>query len=470
LYAAHVKVSSKKQAHREAVLSIQMEPDEVEPYLQRAYQRIVQRTKIPGFRPGKAPRHIVEQIYGKEHLLQEALDFLVPEVTNRAMDESELEFAGVPSVTLDQMEPVTITATVPLVPTVDLGKYLSVRVSKQKVLVTEEQVNEVLERMREEVAPWEPVNAGAALDDLLNISVQGWANDKQLISQERADFTPRAGAHVPAPGFAEQVVGMKAQEAKEFTIEVPEDFEHSEVAGKSCRFQVTVHIVKRKKPGKLDNEFAKGIGDGYESLKLLKDRVQEDLAKERESAIISGHRDETLNKVLEGASIELSPIIVEHELDHMLEDHQEAMKSGRMTMEHYQHYLAWAGKSEEEIREESRPQAEQRIKRALVLREVADQQKLVVTDQDVIEEIEGAASGAGENAASIREMFESEDGQDSLRRLLVNRKAIDFLTETVGNRKAASTMLATKSGTVKRALKRAPANSKAKAAAAKKTK
>jgi trigger factor len=432
-----VKVSSKEQPHREAVLTIELDPEEVEPYLERAYRKLVQQTNIHGFRKGKAPRRVVEQIYGREYLLNEAMDFLLPEVTTKAMEDASLDVGGVPSVNLDQLDPPSITATVPLTPTVDLGDYLDVRVPKEAVNVTPEQVNEILEQLRMDTAPWEPVEEPTVMDDLLNVTVRGWTDEKEFLNQERSDFVPREGTRIPVPGFAEALVDMKAYETKQFTIAVPEDFEHAEVAGKSCTFEVTVHIVKRKKPGPLDDEFAKSVGEDYESLADMRKKIEDNLAKNQEHAINVQHQRETLQKVMESATIELSPLIVEHELEHMLHSHEDAVRSGRMTPEQYQQYLSWVGKSAEEIREASWPEAEERIKRTLVLREVAEQHNLDASDEEMRAEIETLAAGAGPDADAIRKSFEDDDDRmDALRRFVVNQKTVEFLSERAADNQA----------------------------------
>jgi trigger factor len=433
-----LKVSRKEQPQREAVLTITLESEEVEPYLERAYRKIVQQANIPGFRKGKAPRRIIEQLYGREHLLHEAMDFLVPEVTNKAVEEASLELGGTPSVSLDEMEPVSITARVPLTPTVDLGVYRDIRVPKEQAKVSKKEIDEVLERMRLEVAPWEPVEEPVQLDDLLNVSVKGWVGDEEILNTERSDFVPREGSQVPAPGFAEQLVGMSAHETRSFSIAVPAEFDYAQVAGKTVHFEVENHIVKRRQPGKIDDEFAKGVGAGYDSLADLVKKVKADLVEEAEASFRSKHQEESLGKLVEMAKVELSPLIIEHELEHTIEHYQQSMKTGQVSMEQYQQYIRWAGKSEEEIRDDARPEALERIMRMLVLRELATQESLEVGDDDLREEIDRMAAVSNDESDEVRKMFESDDTLDSLRSLLLNRKAIEFLTSTTAQSGAAS--------------------------------
>ena len=457
-----MKVTSKEQPPREAVLTIQLEPPEVEPYLERAYRRVVLRANIPGFRKGKAPRRIVEQLLGRDYLLSEALEFMVPEVTNKAVAESALEVGGLPSVNVEQLDPPNIVATVPLTPTVDLGAYQKLRIAKPDIKITAAQVDEELERIRWSVVPWEPVEEPVAMEDLLNVTVKGRAGDKEVLNMERADYVPREEARVPAPGFSEALVGMKAYETKEFTIDVPEEFEYPEVAGKSCRFEVTVHIVKRKKPSLVDDEFAKGVGNGYESLADMRAKIEAEFAQNEERLVESRHQEEALDKVLEGATFIMSSLIVDHELEHLLADHQEALQTGRMSIEQYRQYLSWAGKSAEEIRDAARPDAESRVKRSLVLEKVSGEHKLEVSDDEVTAEVDRLVQETGSDEDRIRELFKDAERQDSLRRLLLNRKAVDFLSNLVANGAAPSTKAPRAAASGKQAAKKSTAKPKRK--------
>ena len=431
-----MKVTSEEQPQRQTVLSVELEPQDVEPYLEQAYRKVVQQLRVPGFRKGKAPRRIIEQMYGREYLLNEALDPMVNDATQKAVEQESLEVGGFPSISMEQFDPPTFKATIPLTPVVSLGEYRKVRVMADSVRISKAQVAEVLEQMRTDLAPYEPVAAAAQIEDLLNITVHGWVDDgerKAIADNEKVDYIPRANSRVPVPDFSDKVVGLKASDkALHFEIDVPEDFENKDVAGKTAKFDVTVHSVKRKQPMALDDEFAKGVGDGFESLDALRDRVKADLSAQEEQASTARHREEALAKVMEGASIELSPLIVDHEVEHVLHDYQEAITTGRMTIEVYQQYLAWAGKTAEEVRAEARPQAEERIKRSLVLEQVANDNDIEANDEEMTAEVEAMVSSdaaAANDADTVRHMFEHEDSRESLRRMILSRKTLDFLAE-----------------------------------------
>ena len=423
-----MKVTTEECPQQEAQLNIELEPDDVEKYLERAYRQTVKRLNVPGFRKGKAPRRVIEQMYGREYLLNEALDFMVPEATSQAVQDASLEVAGVPSIKIDQLDPPSFTATVPLPPKVDLGNYLELRLPKERVKVSKQQIDAIVEQLQLDMALWEPVDELVAFEDLVNVTIHGWVVGEQLMNSENVDYVPREHSRAPVPGFAESVIGMARDQGKEFTIDVPEDVDNPQVAGKSCRFEVTVHEVKRKKLPVLDDEFAEGVGEGYESLKALRKSVEDDLTRQEERASEARYQEQMLDAVIRNATIEFSPLLVDHEVEHQLEDHAEAIRTGRVSFEQYQQQLEWAGKSVEEVREASRPTAEVRIKRGLLIGELISRHGIEASDQEVKDELERVAASAGQQADAARKMFGSEQGKASLERTVANRKAMQMFT------------------------------------------
>ncbi|MCE2470034.1 MAG: trigger factor [Dehalococcoidia bacterium] len=428
-----MKVSSEQRPSREAVLTVELEPGEAEPYLERAYKQVVGKLNIPGFRKGKAPRRIVEQLYGRDYLANQALDFMLPELTGRAMEQESVEPADLPSISLDTLEldPVKYTATVPLRPKVDLGAYRKVRIPKERVRVGKTQIDQALEDLANAAAPWEPVDGPPAYGDLLNITAYGayfseeHGHEHNLIASDKQDYLVRENSRAPVPGFGDKLLELAVEQETEFEIVVPDDFENTEIAGKTARFSATLHSVKRKVPAPIDDEFAKGVGEGYDTLKALREAVKSDLEQQEAQNAEARHKEEAIGKVVDGAVVEISPLIVERETDNYLMDFQEAHRTGRMTIQYYQQYLAWAGKSQEEIREDARASAEQRLRRALVLRELVDDCGVAASDEEVDAEIERMAADSGAEANRVRDMFREQTTRDSLRRMLEERKVVD---------------------------------------------
>jgi trigger factor len=444
-----VKISSELRAPREAVLTVELDESDVEPYLQQAYRQAVRRLNIPGFRKGKAPRRIVEQMFGREYLLNEAMDNMIQEVTSKAVEDEKLDLGGIPSVSIEQFDPPSFKATVPLVPEVNLGKYESVRVERGKVEIKKEQIDALLEQVRGEQAVWEPVDGPAKLDDLIELTVLGWVDAdgerREVISSENTEYIPRQGTRFPVPDFDDNLVGFPQNQKQEFTVDVPEDFENADLAGKKAFFEATVHQVKRKELPALDDEFAKGVGDGFESLKALRVQVESDLRERDERNVESVHQDQTLAKIVEGATFLISPLIIDHELEHYVHERMDEFKAGRFTaIEDYQQAIAWQAMTEEQMHEDSRPRVEDRLKRAHVLREVAKLQGFEATDEEIDAEIESMATDAGAASDAFKELFADEERRESMRRLLINRKTLAHVTGIAAQSKPAAKKTAAK--------------------------
>ena len=247
-----MKVTSEKLPESRVLLTIEVEGDELESTLKKTYKSLAQRVRVPGFRPGKAPRAIIRNFVGKEAVIHEALQDLAPELVQKAIEEQDLEAIDTPDVEFEAREPAVIKATVPLKPTVELGDYKSIRVKPDPGEITAEQVNEAMESVRMRNAPWEQVDRPAAFGDLLTIDVDGRVEGETVISESGSPYQPNPDVDFPVPGFSQQLEGMGKGESKEFALTLPDDFRQGEIAGKECRFKVTVQEVKAKLPGLVD--------------------------------------------------------------------------------------------------------------------------------------------------------------------------------------------------------------------------
>lgn len=429
-----MKVSTTQGERREAVLTVELDNEDVEPYLQQAYRQAVRRLSIPGFRKGKAPRRIVEQMYGRGYLLNQAMDTLIQEFTFKAVAVEGLELGGTPAVEMNDFDPPAFTAIIPLVPSVDLGDYESVRAGKDEVSVAEEEVDAILEQFRVQTAVWEPAEDAVQMDDLINLTISGWIDEedgerRSVVHSEETDYIPRPGTGFPVPGLDEGLAGLTLGGPQSFEVAAPEDFANADVAGKTVRFEATIHSIKRRKLADLDDDFAREIDSEYDSLDALRDRIRADLTERAEQIARVRHESEALAQVVEGASVEISPLIVEREIDNYVREREETIKAGRLTFEDYQEYLSWQGMSEEEVRDQSRPKVEVRLKRAYVLRALAEQFGIEATDEDVDAEIEEVVGNVQAQADDVRALFEDPERRQSIRRALVQRKTLARITE-----------------------------------------
>ncbi|MBI4496494.1 MAG: trigger factor [Chloroflexi bacterium] len=422
-----MKITTEKLPRSQVLLNIEVEPEQMERSLERAYRRIANRTTIPGFRKGKAPRSLIERYLGRSALVEEALEQLIPQAYNEALEAEHIDAIAQPKIEVVQDEPPIFKATVPVRPTVELGDYRSLRFPRPQVEVTDQEVEEELEQLRQRSAPWEPVERPVQLDDLVTLDVQSTVEGRPFVNDKGISYPVVQGFAFPLPGFADQLVGAELGVPKEFTLTLPEDAAQADLAGKPVAFTVTVQEIKAKKLPELNDEFAKGVGEGYESLEALRAWLRDQLREDKERENRRELEDRVVQAVTDQATLEYPDVLVEHEVDHLLEDViPPSISNNQARLEEYLHAI---GKTREELREERRPNAAQRVERSLVLSKLAEQEQITVSDEEVAAEVVRIVSTAGAQAERMRELLSSQAGQESITRMLRTRKTLERLID-----------------------------------------
>ena len=420
-----MKITREADLPTEVVLNIECNERDVDPYLDWAYRRLVNRVRIPGFRKGKAPRSILERVVGREHLLHEALERAVTGLVERAVKEESLEPYVPPDMDVTSVEPLEIRATVPLEPAVNLGDYQSLRIERQIVQVGEEQVDDVLERLRTESAPWEPSDEPVQFGDQLTLDVAGTVEGRTIVDDKGIEYIPSMENKLPLPGFSVMLEGSKKGDDKTFTLPVPEDFGSEDMDGKECRFHVVIGEVKRRALSDLDDEFAKGVGPGFDTLEALRESVMENLVATAEREADQELYDKALEQVTAGATVEFADVLLERQLDHMWHERAQALQSQRMEMDAY---LQQIGKTEEEIRAEMRPSTREGMVRSMILRQLAEEEGVEVSEEDVdgvIEQMVEDSGGVGD--PSVMQAVSTQEFRNSMESNLKTRKTLERL-------------------------------------------
>ena len=421
-----MKVSREDTAPRQVVLTVELDDADLEPSLERSYRRVVNRVVIPGFRKGKAPRYLVQNYVGREALIQESLDYIVQNALDKAIEEQDLQVFGEPELDLVETDPVSFKATLPLEPLVDLGGFRDVRVQLDTTEVTDEQVDQVIERLRYDAAPWQPVERGARFGDLLTLDVKGSIESIEVIDDKGVDFIPNQDSPLPFPGFSVYLEGMSKDEDREFTLTVPEDYPQQDLAGKECRFSVRVLEIKEKGLPDLDDEFAKGVGEGYETMEELRSSVLDDLKQQSESAAQRELESKAFDEVIKGTSVQIPDLALDREINSLIDERIHTQYGRHTDMDEY---LRNVGKSRDELRDELRPEAQERLTQYLVVREVAKEEGIEVSSEDVDAEVDRLTTGAGESREALRRAFSSENARTSLHNAVLTRKTLERLGE-----------------------------------------
>ena len=416
-----MKVTQEEVVDRQTVLHIELEDEDLDTYLDQGYRRIAHRTMVPGFRKGKAPRRIVERFVGRESLLSEVIDSMLPDVATRAISGQELDAAGLPRLELLEMDPVTVKATVPLTPAVDLGSYRDIRISQEPIEVTDEDVEKRLDEVREGMASWEPVERPVEMGDMVTLAAVGTVEGRTVLDEKDAVFLLDEESSRPFPGFAERLVGLVVDDPGEFDMAIPEDHPDGTIAGKEAQFSATVSEIKQKVLPELDDELAKGYRDGFESLETLNKGLREDLEAEAENAASRGHKESIITALVESATIELPPVMVDHEVDHMRENQESIL--GRLGVR-VDDYLRSIGKSEDEMGAEMRGQAVERLQNSFVLSKVAETEGLEVSEQEVADRVQETLSEPTQQGQGNHDPDELEG---AARRMLLVEKTMDRL-------------------------------------------
>ena len=426
-----MKITQGDVVDNQAVLSIELEEDDLEDYLDRGYRRVVNRLRIPGFRQGKAPRSIVEGMLGREGLLSEALDYMLPDATDRAISAQELDVTGVPSYDLSGFDPVAFTATVALRPDVDLGDYKSLTLESELKEVTSDDVDAEIERMRESMVIWEPVERESAAGDMVTVDLKATSGETAFLDQKGANIVlDPDNEDVRFPGLFEQLTGLKEDESKEFDLELGEGrFGAEELAGNTAKFEINVTGVKNKVLPDLDDDFASGVGEGYDSLDALREEIESGLRRVAEEVEDRRRRGQAVESLVDGASVPLAPMLAEHRIDHLRQERDESLERMGMTLDNF---LAIQGTTVEEMDGQLAERATRELRSAFVIEKLADTEEIEVSEAEIDERLETIISTAGRKVSNReRRQLNSAESRENISRGIRNEKAVDRLLELV---------------------------------------
>ena len=419
-----MKVSSEKIPDSQVELNVELEEDEIEEYLAKAYKRLVNKVKIPGFRKGKIPRNILEQYAGRGAFLEDIVDNDLGSIYNKAIDEQKIEAIDQPKIEITQIEPITFKAIIPVRPTIELGDYEQIRMELDTAEVTEDQVNGVIDQLRNAQAAWEPIDRETKWDDMLTVDVEASTDGNELGKEAGRQYQLLPESQVPAPGFAEQLIALKKSDEKSFTLTVPEDYGNQAFAGKEVAFKVLINEIKEKHLPEINDEFAKIVGS--DSVDKLKESIETDLKTRAEYQARAELEDKIVDAIVEQAQIEYPPILKEREIDGMVDMQRNQLAQAQVQLEDY---LKHINKTEEDLRNDLEPAAAKKVKGALVLSKVADDDKIEVNDEEVEAEIERMAPSDVQDKERFKEVFANPFNRASIMRTLRTKKTLQHLVD-----------------------------------------
>jgi trigger factor len=418
-----MKITTERMENCQVTLTIEVEGDELDRSLNEAYQRLVGRVSIPGFRRGKAPRPILEQHMGKGALLEEALERLTPQLYQEAIKQEKLEPIDEPQMELVQTDPVIFKAIVSLKPEVKLGDYHSIRIDSEPVEVSEEEIEATLEQIRQQQAVLIPVDRPVRFGDVITMDVEATVEGKPFLKHKGMLYEVDENSGRPLPGMAQNLVDAEKNKAKAFTLDVPTDYEVKEFAGKKYTFNITPTEIKEKELPDLDDELAQSAG--YDNLAAMKEKVTAELKARAEEKSRLELRQKALDAVLEASELKHPPVLENREIENLLSE--EARQLG---FDKVEDYLQRTNRTMEEYGERLRPVAKKRISHSLILGKVAEQEKIEIGGSEVDNKIEEIIGGA-EDKEKARQFFTLPQVRESIEQSLRSQKTLNRLVEIV---------------------------------------
>lgn len=435
-------VTTEPRENRQLAVTIEVSKEVVDKELRKAAAAVASQYRIPGFRKGKAPYHIVVQQVGLSNLYSEFIDELGQRVFREAIEQEKIEPYAQSSLEDIQLEPLVYKLIVPLEPVVKLGDYRSLRVEEEPIEVDMNEVEQRLEMYRNEYAGWQEVERPSQFGDLLTVNVrsviipdsddENGDNAEEIVVLDETDWEITLDEENPMEpaGFDRELIGMRAGEEKEFVVEWPADTQ-SIYAGKRARFHVEVTSVEGYEKPDLDDDFAKLVGPDYETIDDLRNAIVESLQNEKRNAARSNYINKVLDRLVEISELDYPPAVIEDQLDGMVRDMDQRLL--RMGLgEGLEGYLRMINQSEEDYRESLRSEASKLALRNLVLSEVIKQEGIEATDDDIEEHIKQLV-GVDENgeilesAAELANMLRFGGGRSLVVSQVLSSKAVDFL-------------------------------------------
>lgn len=423
-----MSVQVEKLEKNMAKLTIEVAPEELEKAIEGAYQKNKGKISIPGFRKGKVPRQMIERMYGKEVFYEDAVNALIPEAYEKAVDECEEEIVSSPKIEVAQVEagkPFIFTAEVALKPEVKLGKYKGVKVEKADTEVTDEEVDKEIDKERESNARNIDVTDRAVKDgDIVTLNFEGFVDGTAFEGGKGENYPLTIGSGTFIPGFEEQLVGAEIGKETEVNVTFPEDYQAEDLKGKAAVFKCTVKEIKEKELPTLDDEFASEVSE-FETLAEYKADIRGRLEERKAKAAREAKEAAVIEEIIKDSDMEIPEAMIETQQRQMIDEFAQRIQMQGLTLEQY---FQFTGASYDQMIEQVKPQAEKRIQSRLVLEAVAAAEKIEATEEDYEEELKSMAEAYQMEVDKVKELLPEKSVQQIKEDIAV-KKAAEFVVD-----------------------------------------
>ena len=412
-----------------AKLTIEVPAEELEKAIEGAYRKNRGRISIPGFRKGKAPRKMIEQIYGREVFYEDAANALIPDAYEKAYDECGEEIISSPQIDVVQLEagkPFIFTAEVALKPEVTLGQYKGVKVDKADLEVTEEEVTAEIDKERDKNSRTVDVTDRAVKDgDIATIDFEGFMDGVAFEGGKGSDYPLTIGSHAFIPGFEEELIGAQIGVETEVNVTFPEDYQAEELAGKPAVFKCTVKRLQEKQLPELDEDFVGEVSEESDTVEEYREEIRKKLEKRKTDEAKAVKEDAVVDAIIADAKMDIPEAMIETQQRQMVQDYAQRMQSQGISMEQYMQFTGMTG---EMLLEQVKPQVMKKIQSRLVLEAVAAAEGIQVTEEEIAEELKTMGEAYQMEPEKVEELL-GENGREQVKGDIRVRKAADFVVE-----------------------------------------
>ena len=425
-----MKINNKKLENAIVELTVAFDSEEWKATQEKALDKLAKNVKIDGFRPGKAPAAMVRARVSKASVLEEATDMILQTKFVEILTEANVEPVAQPALSVQKVDAdeLEVQILVPVKPQVELGEYKGVEVKKGRVTVTKKEIEEQLANYQTQFAELTVKEGGkVAKGDTAVIDFEGFVDGVAFEGGKGENYPLEIGSGSFIPGFEDQVIGMTVDKEQDIVVTFPEDYGAADLAGKEATFKVTVHEIKEKHLPEIDDELAKDVNiDGVETLDQLKDHIKANIKTRKESENENKFMDDLYKAIVASSKVEDSDALLEQEQGLMLQEVEQNLQRQGLNFEVYQQFT---GKSKDDIKEDIKPQAEERVKLNAILAAIIEEEKLAVSDEELETELKTIAEYYQKELDEVKKIFEGN--MSRIENDLLTRKAVDLVKDNL---------------------------------------
>jgi trigger factor len=422
-----MKTRLEKIENNKATVIVEVEPKQFEAAMERSYRKNVKKIVIPGFRKGKAPRKIIESHYGEAIFYEDAVNFVITDTYGPSIEQLKIEPVNHPDFDVVQLEkdkPFIYKAEVTVKPEVKLGEYKGIEAQQIKFEITEETINDELEKLRNQHARLVTVERPAQNGDLITLDFEGFIDDKPFEGGKAENYRLELGSGSFIPGFEEQLIGMSTGDEKCISVKFPSDYFKENLAGKDASFQIKIKDIKEKQLSEIDDEFAKDVSE-FKTLQELKDDMENKLKEKFDTFSRKQVENEIVDKVMKNTQVEIPEVMIENRIQSMINDMAFRLRFQGMSLEKY---LEASKLTLEDLKNQMKDDAYYNVKMGLTLEAVAKAEDIKPTEDEVEQRINEMAKGYNKGVEEFKKTIK-EDQLEYIKDSIATQKTLDFLVD-----------------------------------------